>query len=117
MVKVTVAKVSRDEALHFTMFIPATKLTAEDKVLIKKLFKIEQNSWGDSDTLTVHDTINVEYWGESAKHIQLMVNLFDKSKISGVTTKELHHGISLIQDLLIKLETLEKKLGAPNEKD
>ena len=60
------------------------------------------------DTLTLSYDFNIEYYNIVYK-LDLLLKLFQYASVVKVNTKELNYGKSLIQDLLCKLEQVEKK--------
>jgi len=72
--------------------------------------KVIQSRYGwkllEDDTFTY--TLTIEYWGV-LEELLFILSLKDRASIVNVTTKELNDGRCIIQELLCKLEQIEKK--------
>jgi hypothetical protein len=80
----------------------------------KEIRKIQDYFTGflmSSDEATISTEIDFLYFNDVDKTLSKMLELLDMDKVSHVITGELQNGRSLIQDVLLKLEKIEKKLG------
>ena len=98
---------TRDETFRIELDVDSNKITWGDRETIKDVFgKTIENG----DALNVKFELDFEYWGKAEKTLTLIEKLIDKSSVKKVNTKELTHGRSLIQDILLKMERIEKKV-------
>lgn len=93
----------------------AIKLEFNGKVIPEELLEKALLAFGispllmrDGDTLDLNYDFNIEYRNVVYK-FNLLLELFQYASIVKVDTKELNYGKSLIQELLCKLEQIEKK--------
>ena len=101
----------REEAVMIKLTLDTDKLSEEDIANVKKLFEFTNRP----DT-TIHITYDffVEYLGVVTR-FNAIIDLLDKASVVEVNTQELKHNRFLAQELLCKMEQIERKYGIEYE--
>lgn len=110
------ASPAREEKFQISLTLNGSKLSQaqRDEVATfvnRNAKRLKGPPWrlGETETIDVTYNLDIDYWGQVVQNIEAMLKLYDWASITSASTKELKHGKSLIQDLLCKLEQLEKK--------
>lgn len=97
----------RTEHLKITLVISKENLNKE---LIDKIYKFTNIILNAGDTVTYSQEFDIEYynviWG-----LDLILDLAEKASIIDVNTEELEYGVCKIQEVLCKLDKIEKKIN------
>jgi len=64
----------------------------------------------EGDTLTYDFKLTFRYFNEALRQLEIIDSLLDLAKVTRVKTRELRFGKAIIQDVLNKLELIEKRL-------
>jgi hypothetical protein len=100
----------RDETIKFEIVIHKKNL---NKKLLKK---VQENTITDltkvdnDSTITYKQNIDINYYNGVLDYLNLILDLIKKADIVKVSTKELKHGKSIIQEALCKLNEIEKRI-------
>ena len=88
-------------------------LTDEHKELLHRYFDWEENDRPTQDEVIANNytfEFDIEYFN-LVNTLEFIIRLYDEGIMYRVETKELIKGRCLIQDLICRLEKLEKKFG------
>lgn len=96
----------REEEVTIKLTLDADKLAKEDITNVKRLFPY--TTYRSGDTIHISYDFSIEYLGVVAR-FNAIVDLLDKASVVEVNTQELEHNKFLIQEMLCKLEQVERR--------
>ena len=96
----------REEKVVIELEVNGSVLSEEENENIQELFKIPKLKGGDTANITFDFLI---FYENVSKRLTTILDLWDKAAIIKVNTKALNQNKILIQEVLCKLEKVEKK--------
>ncbi len=102
------ARVQRTERLRIQLTLDKVR-AAKHAAILDSLLIVNRPHFGD-DMLTLHYTLDIDYLGNIVEKLTAIESLLnDPGVVRHVETDELLHGRSVIQTILLKLNSIERK--------
>jgi hypothetical protein len=99
----------RSEELKFEIVISRKNLSKRLIEKVQKSTTANINKLDDSSTITYIQKVCINYY-DILESLKTILELTKRADIVKVNTRELKHGKSIIQEVLCKLEKIEKKI-------